>query len=147
MVLSSEDTEDPIYCRSTININESCQSLMCCSLFTACTLVYNITAVPPLSTGVSFIHAALIWLQFLVHLCEMVFERVLIVLLACSDPACEARAACDEKRKPGSCFRLDEAIRAWTAAWTQAETEGQTKGQTGTDRGTDGGTHRGVQYE
>lgn len=59
----------------------------------------------------------------------MVFERVLIVSLACSAPACEAGAACDEKRKPGSCFRLNEAIRARTAAWTQAETEGQTEGQ------------------
>lgn len=72
-------------------------------------------------------------------------------LLACSAPTCEAGAACDEKRKPGSCFRLDEAIRARTAAWTQAETEGQaegdTKRQTGTDRGTDGGPHRGVQDE
>lgn len=115
---------------------------MCCSLFTACTLIFNITAIPPVSTGVSFIHGALIWLQFFVHLCEMVFEWVLVAL-ACSAPACEAGAACDEKRKPGSCFRLDEAIRARTAAWTQAETEGQIKGQTGTD----GGTHRGVQDE
>lgn len=104
---------------------------MCCSLFTACTLVYNITAIPPVSTGVRFIHGALIWFyQFFVHFWEMVFERVLIVALACSAPACEAGAACDEKRKPGSCFRLDEAIRAWTAAWTQAETKGQTEGQT-----------------
>lgn len=85
----------------------------------------------------------------------MVFERILIVALACSAPACADGAACDEKRKPGSCFRLEEAIRARTAAWTQADTvgqtkrqtegqaEGQTKGQTGADRG----THRGVQDE
>lgn len=49
-------------------------------------------------------------------------------------------------RKPGSCFRLDEAIRARGAAWTQAdrETEGHTEGQIGTDKGTDRGTGRGT---